>query len=191
MQALPAALTAKLPVDAASAAYRISAKDGAAIFYSFTEAGFDKDPPVKAIKEGVELIHALEDDSGKEVTRVSLGDEVNVHLKTRSLLPRRTLYNMAIVDLLPSGFELVLSRGSVAQGLGRLVSEGSSWIPTELDAREDRVNFYGNVDPDVRELKYRIKAVAKGSFALPPAQATGMYEPSIKGRSTAGVIVVE
>ena len=34
-------------------------------------------------------------------------------------------------------------------------------------------------------------AVAKGTFVLPPAQATGMYEPAIQGRSTAGAIVVE
>ena len=128
---------------------------------------------------------------GHEVHKVALGDEVNVHVKTRSLIPRRTLTQMAVVDLLPSGFEVVLNRGSDAQGLARLVAGGATWSPAQLDAREDRVIFYGSVPPSLGELRYRIKAVSKGHFTLPPAYTTGMYEPAVRGRSTSGAIEVE
>src|SRR6266511_823111 len=103
---LVAGLTAKLQFTSAAAGYRITAADGPTVFYSMTEGGFDRDAPKTAIKEGVELIHTLEDESGKEVSQVALGDEVNLHLRVRSLVPNATLYNVAIVDMLPSGFEL-------------------------------------------------------------------------------------
>jgi len=184
-------LVTKARFDAGTTALRVVAKEGPLVFYNLTEAGFDREPPSQPIKEGVELIHTIEDDAGHEVHKVALGDEVNVHVKTRSLIPRRTLTQMAVVDLLPSGFEVVLNRGSDAQGLSRLVAGGATWSPTELDAREDRVIFYGNVPPSLGELRYRIKAVAKGHFTLPPAYTTGMYEPAVRGRSTAGAIEVE
>lgn len=188
---LEGTLTARARFASGATALRLSARDGPLVFFSLTEAGFDAAPPTTPIQEGVELLHTLEDDAGKAVRAVSLGDEVTVRVKTRSLLPGRTLRQMAVVDLLPSGFEVVLSRGSDAQGLSRLVASGATWAPTELDVREDRVLFYGDVPPRLGELTYRIKAVAKGTFALPPAFATGMYEPSVRGRSTAGTIVVQ
>ncbi len=190
-QALSGALVGKVRFDGATSALKVTAKDGPIVFYSLTESGFDRDPPATAIKEGLELIHSLEDGEGHEVTRAKLGAELTVRLRTRSLGVGTHLRNLAIVDLLPSGFEVVLSRGSDAQGLDRLVSAGATWRPNELDAREDRVIFYGDVDPDVRELKYRVKAVAKGTFVVPPAFASGMYAPELKARSTSTRVVVE
>ena len=146
--------------------------------------------PTTTISEGLEVIHTFEDDQGKPVTTVALGDEITVHLRTRSAT-RARFDNVALTDLLPSGFEVVMSRGTDLQGLGRLSSAGSNWAVDEVDIREDRVNFYGSVTPDVREVKYRIKAVAKGTFVVPPAQAVGMYRPELRARSLGGSMVVE
>ncbi|MBK7861058.1 MAG: alpha-2-macroglobulin family protein [Archangiaceae bacterium] len=184
-------LTARSTFDGAATAYRLTVKDGPMVFYSLTEAGFDRDPPTTAVKQGIELIHTFESDDGQPVTRVALGDEINVHLQTRSLVTGQTLYQVAVTDLLPAGFELVLARGDDVQGLDRLVASGATWRPEQLDAREDRVVFYGNVPPAVQQLSYKIKAVAKGTFVLPPTQANGMYDPNIVGRSTSASITVE
>jgi uncharacterized protein YfaS (alpha-2-macroglobulin family) len=184
-------LTFKLQFASDVTAFRVKAGDGPVVFYSVTESGFDQDPPKDAVKEGVEVLHSLEDDAGKPVTKVTLGDEVFVHLKTRSLLANRTLYNMAIVDLLPAGFELVLNPGSSAQGLDRLVTDGVTWTPESLDAREDRIALYGTIDSVVRSLRYKVKAVTKGTFVVPPSQATGMYDANVIGRSTSTTVTVE
>lgn len=184
-------LTTKATFSSAVTAYRLSAKEGPMVFFSLTEGGFDRDPPKAAVKEGVELIHTLEGEDGAEISKVELGDEVTVHLKVRSLVAGRTLYQMAVTDMLPSGFEVVLSRGSEQQGLDRLASGTPTWRPQQVDAREDRVVFYGDIGTNVGELRYKIKAVAKGTFVLPPAQAVGMYDPKLIGRSTAGSITVE
>jgi uncharacterized protein YfaS (alpha-2-macroglobulin family) len=113
-----------------------------------------------------------------------------VKLRIRSL-STQSAYQLAVVDLLPSGFEVVLQSGTNAQGVDRLVGGGGSWRPGEVDAREDRVIFYGDASPNVGELTYTIRAVARGVFVMPPSQAVGMYSPAIFGRSTAATITVE
>lgn len=188
---VPSGLSFKLPFSGEVTGFRLRAGDGPMVFYSVTESGFDVDPPKDAVKDGVEVLHTLEDEGGTRVTKVELGDEVYVHLQVRSLLANRTLYNMAIVDLLPAGFELVLNPGSSAQGLDRLVTDGVTWQPESLDAREDRIAFYGAVNKDVGSLRYKVKAVTKGTFVVPPSQAVGMYEASVIGRSTSGSVTVE
>lgn len=40
-------------------------------------------------------------------------------------------------------------------------------------------------------LRYKVKAVTKGSFVVPPSQAVGMYEASLIGRSTSTTVTVE
>jgi uncharacterized protein YfaS (alpha-2-macroglobulin family) len=187
--ALPAGLTARVPFDGATAGLRVST--GSLLFYSLSEGGFDRAPPTAVLRDGVELFHELTDAVGKPVSTLKLGDEVLVKVKTRSLVPGRTLPQMAVVDLLPAGFDLVLSRGSDAQGMARLVSGQATWEPDQLDAREDRVIFYGSILPTVGELTYRLKAVARGRFAVPPASASGMYEPLVQARSLGGVVEVE
>ena len=89
--------------------------------------------------------------------------------------------NVAIVDLLPGGCEVI--RSSVSR------SEGG-WQADYVDVREDRVIFYGIVDTSVRELTYRIKVTAPGSFSVPPAFAESMYDRSLKASTAAGRVVV-
>ena len=188
---VPAGLTFKLPFTGDVTGFRLRAGDGPMVFYSVTEAGFDVAPPKDAVKDGVEVLHSLEDEGGNKVTKVELGDEVYVHLQVRSLLANRTLYNMAIVDLLPAGFELVLNPGSSAQGLDRLETDGVTWQPESLDAREDRLALYGTIGSEVSELRYKVKAVTKGTFVIPPSQATGMYDAKVIGRSASSTVTVE
>jgi uncharacterized protein YfaS (alpha-2-macroglobulin family) len=159
------------------------------LFYSLTEGGFDREAPKTAIAEGLEVLHTFENDQGQAVSHVALGEELNVHLRVRSSQP--TSSQVALVDLLPSGFDVVLNPGSDQQGLARLVKGSATWQPNEVDIREDRVNFYGSTSTSIQELTYRIKAVAKGTFVVAPAQASDMDHPDIRARSTGGVLVVE
>ena len=190
-QDVPGALTAKLAFTGATTGFKITAPEGVLLFYSVVESGFDKAVPMTAINEGVEVMHTFENDSGATITKAGLGDEITVRLRVRTLDKYSQVNNVALVDLLPSGFEVVQNRGTDLQGIARLASGGATWQPDSLDIREDRVNFYGTITPSVQELKYKIKAVAKGTFVVPPAQAVGMYRPDIRGRSTGGSFVVQ
>ena len=60
----------------------------------------------KALSRGIEIVRDYNDEQGKPVTQVTLGQKINVHLKVRQ--PRkRGQSNLAIVDLLPGGSEVV------------------------------------------------------------------------------------
>ncbi|OCH98570.1 alpha-2-macroglobulin [Legionella jamestowniensis] len=145
-------------------------------FYQLTQAGFDKLSPVKAISNGLEVYREYRDIKGNVVSSVPLGGEVEVHIQVRAL-DNRLLYNVAVIDLLPGGFEVL--RDSVN-------SENVDYA----DAREDRVVFFTSVEATTKEIVYRIKATNAGNYQVPAVVAESMYDPSMKANSTAGVIEV-
>jgi uncharacterized protein YfaS (alpha-2-macroglobulin family) len=75
-------------------------------YWSLTQSGFDTQPAKQAESHKLEIVHELVDDDGKPVKKVDLGDEVSVRVRVRSL--EGYVYNVAIVDLLPAGFEVVV-----------------------------------------------------------------------------------
>ena len=78
-------------------------------FYVVEASGFDVEPPADALREGVEILREYTDASGTPLTSVTQGDEVVVHLKFRGLNHSFSGISMAVVDLLPGGFDLVLN----------------------------------------------------------------------------------
>jgi uncharacterized protein YfaS (alpha-2-macroglobulin family) len=76
-------------------------------YYMFEQTGFDRAPPQQAIKQGLEILREYTDAQGKLLAQVQLGQQVDVHLKFRSL-KRDFVPSVALVDLLPGGFELVM-----------------------------------------------------------------------------------
>ncbi|KTC86786.1 alpha-2-macroglobulin [Legionella brunensis] len=145
-------------------------------FYQLIQAGFDKKSPDKATGKGLEVYREYRDNKGNVITSVSLGSEIEVHIQIRTL-EDRYLYNVAIEDLLPGGFEVI--RDSVSNG-----------NINYADIREDRVIFFTGVDSTAKEIVYRIKATNTGNYQVPAVFAESMYDPSIKANSAAGTIEV-
>ena len=58
------------------------------------------------------------------------------------------------------------------------------------DAREDRVILYGSVGSNTEKVVYRIKPVAKGTYAVPPAFVKSMYDPAESARTRSSRIAV-
>ena len=189
-------------------------------FYQLLQSGFDRTIPVKPLAQGLEVFREYTDRSGKVVTEVAVGDEVEVHLRFRAL-GDAPIPSVALIDLLPGGFEVVEDRPAEAdlaqrapaasdygdgegsegegEGEGEAMEEGWSptfgqvigtWAPDYAEVREDRVNVYGIADQTVREFVYTVKATAVGSFAIPPAFGEGMYDRSVRAWSQPGRIVV-
>lgn len=145
-------------------------------FYQVTQAGYDRELPAQALIEGLEVQRDYLDSEGKAVTTLRQGAEVTVRLRIRSV-GHKQLSNVAVIDLLPGGFEVI--RSSVPRKAG-------PWRSDYVDIREDRVVFYGSFGSSVTELRYRAKLTAAGEFSVPPAYAESMYNRSLHGRSTAG-----
>lgn len=165
-------------------------------FYSVSEAGFDREPAKTELKAGMEIFREYLDAKGKPVTSVKLGDEVTVRLRLRGI--SRSVGSVAVVDLLPGGLEPVLvaapspddeNAGQEAGG-DRLGGRGN-WAGEYLDVREDRVVLYGSVRNEMSEYSYRAKAVAAGTFVVPPAYAESLYERDVKARAPASSLTVQ
>jgi uncharacterized protein YfaS (alpha-2-macroglobulin family) len=85
----------------------------ATAWYGVAQTGFDRKPSTDTRKDGLEITRTYTDTKGKSVDKVETGDEIDVHVRVRSTTDH-DVYNIAIVDLLPGGFEPVLSTAAPA-----------------------------------------------------------------------------
>jgi uncharacterized protein YfaS (alpha-2-macroglobulin family) len=118
---------------------------------------------------------------------------------------------MALVDLLPGGFELVVPsqeaqtlvlEAGTEEGEGEEYEGDSPGWTCQVcvssknarmqyaDMREDRVVFYVDATKDMSEIVYRIKAINVGNYVVPPAYGEAMYDRGVVGRSAAGKLEV-
>ena len=150
------------------------------VFYQVVEAGFDRQLPEKAITRGLEVYRELVDEKGNAIDHVELGQPVTVKLKVRSLT-NDGITNVALIDLLPGGFEIL--RDSVRGGQARPAAI------TSICGKIARV-FYATIPTTVQTITYQIKATNRGEFVVPPPYAESMYERGVNARGVAGKITV-
>lgn len=190
-------------------ALRFGNNSGLAAYYLVEQSGFDRKPLAESIKQGLEVLREYTDASGKPLRQLAMGEQVDVHLKFRGL-EGDSIDSIALVDLLPGGFELVVpsvetqtpfaEAGIENDGEGdgpayvgwqcQLCVGNTKAMLQYADMREDRVVFYANVNRDVSEIVYRIKATNVGTYMVPPAYGEAMYDRGVIGRSAAGRIEV-
>ncbi|BBO90353.1 alpha-2-macroglobulin [Desulfosarcina ovata] len=159
---------------------RMDISSPGSIFYLNVQSGFDRNLPDQPLRSGLEIHRDFVNTAGDVVDTFTQGEEVTVRLRIRSLEAGH-VSNVAIIDLLPGGFEVV--RRSVPRTV-------QGWRADYVDVREDRVVFYGSVEKSVRELTYRAKVTAPGRFARPPAFAEAMYDPNLQAATAAGTVTV-
>ncbi|MGN6649594.1 alpha-2-macroglobulin family protein [Trinickia sp.] len=72
-----------------------------------SQSGYDRGAPDKAIKNGLEIVRDYTDVNGKPLDKIKVGEEIEVHVKIRAT-GDQGVGNVAIVDLLPGGFDPVI-----------------------------------------------------------------------------------
>ena len=154
---------------------------GPGAFFQVVEAGFDRHVPAQPVTAGLEVYRELLDKNDKPVTQTKLGEPIHVRLHARTVRDE-PVTNVAIIDLLPGGFEVV----------GSSLQPGVSTVPSVdyVDVREDRAVFYATVSSNALEINYQIKSANRGEFTVPPVFAESMYERNVKGRGVGGKISV-
>jgi alpha-2-macroglobulin len=75
-------------------------------YWSLSQSGFDLEPAKKAVSEKVEIVREFLGADGKPAVKAGLGEEISVRIRARAL--GEYAPNLAIVDLLPAGFEVVV-----------------------------------------------------------------------------------
>lgn len=187
-----------LPYSADTQAIRFENSRHTPAWYVVTQAGYDRSVPAEAISQGLEISREYTDDQGNPLSEVTVGQVVNVQLKVRAN-SREGQGNLAIVDLLPGGFDVVQQippapdgdrddtgnseNDSDRDGGAALAIIGTTWQPDYSDIREDRVIFYGRVSTEVQTLIYQIKSTHTGRFTIPPAYGEALYDRDVQAMS--------
>jgi len=133
------------------------------------------------LSDGLEIYREVLGKNNEAASRTKLGEQLHVRIHVRSL-QHEPLTNVAIVDLLPGGFEVVDS--SIHTGAGS--NPGVDYV----DVREDRAVFFVTVPTNALEIDYQIKSDNRGDFIVPPVFAQSMYDRNTKGRGVGGKITV-
>jgi hypothetical protein len=171
----------------AASALRLANSGDQRAWAVFDQSGYDRDVPAVAIRKGLEIVRDYTDTKGAALAAIAPGEEIDVHVKIRAT-GDKGIGNVAIVDLLPGGFDAVMQQPG-AKGGASVRAAGSNWDPAYTDVREDRVLIYGVATPDVKEFIYHIKAVASGKFIVPPAFAESMYDRRVQARAPGGDVL--
>ncbi len=149
-------------------------------FFQMLEQGYDQVSPA-AQSSGLAVFREITPVDKTKPLRP--GDAVDVKLRVRNLAAR-DVRNMAVVDLLPAGFEVVA--GALKSGAGTVA--GTDFA----ELREDRSLFYLNLRGNGEwSVHYQMKAVCPGAFVVPPAMAEDMYDRGRHGTSQPGRIEVK
>lgn len=102
--------------------------------------------------------------------------------------PRTAIENIALVDLLPAGFEIENGRLR-AEAFDFMQGEFNKW--DHSDYRDDRAIFYLNLAKGKsKKYTYLVRSVSQGQYLHPPVSAEAMYDPGIRCRSASDTIQV-
>jgi uncharacterized protein YfaS (alpha-2-macroglobulin family) len=154
---------------------------GSGAFFQVVEAGFDGHVPTESLTNGLEIYREILGKNNEAVTNTHIGEPIHVRLHVRSL-QREPITNVAIIDLLPGGFEVIDSSAR----MGASPMNGVDYV----DVREDRATFFVTAPTSGLEIDYQIKSCNRGQFIVPPVFAQSMYDRNVKGRGIGGKITV-
>jgi uncharacterized protein YfaS (alpha-2-macroglobulin family) len=118
--------------------------------------------------------------------KIRLGAKVVVTLETLNTAVR---HNVALVDPLPAGFEIVNEHLAISERAAK-VENDFSWDYQNL--RDNRSEAFAmSMREGSHQLSYTVRATTPGTFIAAPAKAEEMYSPETFGRSSGEVVVVE
>ncbi len=154
---------------------------GPGAFFQVVEAGFDAHAPTESVTNGLEIYREIFGKNNEAATSTHIGEPIHVRLHIRSL-QKNPITNVAIIDLLPGGFEVIDS--SARTGVSPI--HGVDYV----DVREDRAIFFVTAPTNALEIDYQIKSCNRGQFIVPPVFAQSMYDRNVKARGVGGKITV-
>jgi uncharacterized protein YfaS (alpha-2-macroglobulin family) len=158
-------------------------------FYTLTTRGIPRDAAYRPLGEGLEVERQLLDREGREIDpgAVQQGDLIVVKTRVRSVAG--PVDNVVIQQLLPSGLEVENARLETTETLPWVTD--ANLRPDSLDLRDDRVLIFTGLPADSWQTLYSLtRAVAPGSFRLPPVHAEAMYNPALRASGARGGLEV-
>jgi len=147
------------------------------IFYSLYVEGTKLSSKVKPVSNGISVVRKYFTREGKELNLSSV-QQGQLIVSTITVTSHKDyLDNIAVVDMLPAGFEIenvrLRSRGQLGY------QPPYNWSSAYEDIRDDRlILFTGNVKGKIN-YSYTLRAVSVGRYDIPQIYAEAMYDPDI------------
>ena len=166
--------TREVTIDALQNSLAIETNGEGKVSLCIQTTGLTKNPP----EESDRLIQVrrkwlTRDGRRLDPQQIKVGDLIvaEVHLKS---LGKSHVQNVAVVDSLPGGLEIENPRLRTSdQTLESAPADHVQFL-------NDRVVLFATARPGETVFRYALRAVAAGSFAAPPIQASCMYNESIR-----------
>ena len=152
-------------------------------FYQTMESGFDRQPPTQPISDGLEAAQELIGSNGAVVDRLRVGEGASFRVRVRNLADR-PLTHLAVLNLLPGGFEI--ENGSLKPGRTQWrapISSKCARIETSSSATSRRARCANSLSASNRPVP--------GTFVIPPGFVESMYLRDLKGRGVGARIEVQ
>ncbi|MCB0337767.1 MAG: hypothetical protein KDD62_15730 [Bdellovibrionales bacterium] len=128
------------------------------------------------MESDISIQREFRNQNGELKNSFSLNEKVEV---TLFLKATKACSQVAVLDLLPGGFEIDLSDDGLANR--KSLHEGpNTWAPDFIEVQEDRIIFFGDLPEDSVTFSYRLKPLSRGSYVVPALYGEGMYTPSLQ-----------
>jgi uncharacterized protein YfaS (alpha-2-macroglobulin family) len=162
-----------------------------AAFFSLVSRGVPTDEAYKPANAGLEIEREVLDRDGHTVSSSDVKQGDLIVLKTRIRSVSGPIQNVAVVSLLPSGLEVENPRLQTTEQLPWVTD--AQFSLAYLDLRDDRILVFADLLPPNSWQTYYtlVRAVAPGSFRLPPVHAEAMYNPALRAEGERGTMVVK
>ena len=158
------------------------------LYLSVTESGIPLPGKESASNSGlqVNVSYKLLDGTPIDISHIKQGTDFKAVVTLSSNADSYKLYDMAITQVFPSGWEIINTR---LLGLDD-VSTASTY--TYRDYRDDRVYTYFTLSRNAtRTYEVRLNAAYMGTYYLPGAVVEAMYYPEVYSRSNGKWVEVE
>ena len=158
-------------------------------YYFWQATGIPLSPTAPEYVRGIRVRRSFVDDRGNPVDldSITIGQQLVGVITVESM--DKPLENIVINDMLPAGLEIENPRLKTTPRL--------SWVPARAeysdyqDIRDDRVLIFTRLNARYRaSFYYSVRAIASGSFAVPPVMAECMYNPLVAGSGSSGRMII-
>lgn len=148
-------------------------------YYHFMAEGNPLEKKNRNSFNGLEIKREYRDENGKEINLSSVVQGQLIFVTVKISSKKDAVYNVAVVDLLPGGFEIENTR---LNSRGNLHFNPVTNISFAYqDIRDDRMLLFCKEISNESVFSYSVRAVAPGKYTVPNIYGEAMYDPEING----------
>jgi len=129
----------------------------------------------------------LLNEKGDKIQQISLQDKLHIRI---ALHPDQEMKDVAVVLLVPGGFEIDLGESGLAERKSLPITDKPLWEPDYIDVQEDRLVMFGGFDGSEKYFEFKLKPLNTGVYKVPSVFAEGMYDSEIQYRGLADEVRV-